>query len=449
MARGTITLGVLTTMMGLAGTAEAASPTYYADQMTFQAELSVSVTDDYSNPGYVFAQNNVTMSGVIGETDYVTTGHMNNNLVFNAPADPRYCAGCNGSFELSFLTTSVGTPTGVNGVGLFIETHNLGTQYYAFISFADGTTDNVALPAGGTFWGVTAPEQIESIHFGLSMGASTTGGSFSIDDLIVGSGNVAGCMLDADCFEDGDPCTDQVCNMGLCEFPFNAAPCDDGDVCTDMDVCNAGVCGGSPLDCDDGNPCTDELCDPAAGCINQLNSDPCDDGDLCTEVDTCSMGMCVGTSLDCSDGDVCSMDSCDPMMGCINEPIASCCVGDEDCGEEETCDQDMNVCVPGSSGSTGPSDDTGPGDTSAGETGADGTDGGDSGVAETGVGVTGGLETGGDDSGSGGTTGPAEIPPPDFSACDCTTQPDPGHERLWWLMVVLGVFARRRRDRQG
>jgi hypothetical protein len=62
--------------------------------------------------------------------------------------------------------------------------------YYAFITYGDGTTDDVLLPAVGEgetrFFGVTAPELIESIHFGLSGGSSTTSGFFKIDNLTIG-----------------------------------------------------------------------------------------------------------------------------------------------------------------------------------------------------------------------------------------------------------------------
>ncbi|MEX1365598.1 MAG: MYXO-CTERM sorting domain-containing protein [Nannocystaceae bacterium] len=433
-------------------TAEAATPTYYADLMTFQSQITSSVTDDYSNPGYVFIQDNAVMSGVLGETDYMSTGFMNLNIVSGVGgADPYYCAGCNGSFQLSFQTTSVGTPVGVNGAGAFIQTHNLATPYFAFITFGDGTTDNIALPAAGNFWGVSAPERIVSIHFGLTMGGTTTGGSFGIDDLIVGDGNVGGCMAAVDCVDDGDPCTDTACVMGMCEYPFNTAPCDDGELCTEMDVCSMGVCGGSIIDCDDGNDCTNNFCDLGVGCVVQPNTDPCDDGDPCTEMDACAVGVCGGAAVDCSDGDVCSADSCDPMLGCVNDPIPGCCVGDEDCGADEVCNLDDNLCEPAPSGSTsdGGSGETGtPPDTTGGmdETGADGSSGGGTGV---GTGDTGpGANDDGDSSGGANPTTTAGVTdgtdPLDTSGCSCTTDERPSNG-LWWMLPGIGLLMRRRR----
>jgi hypothetical protein len=58
--------------------------------------------------------------------------------------------------------------------------------YFAYITFGDDSVANVALAATG-FWGVTANEEIKSIHFGLSGGAATTGGYFQVDNLTIGS----------------------------------------------------------------------------------------------------------------------------------------------------------------------------------------------------------------------------------------------------------------------
>jgi MYXO-CTERM domain-containing protein len=406
------------------------------------------------------------MSAVLGETDYMTTGFSDLNIVVGG----YYCAGCNGSFELSFQTTTVGNAAGVHGVGVYLQVHSLAVPYYAYITFADGTTANIALPAAGSFWGVAAPERIERIHFGLSMGGVTTNGSFGIDNLIIGAGNIGGCMVDGDCYDDGNPCTDQVCNAGLCAFvdnvapcddgnpctdeicsagdctaQFNTAPCDDAEVCTEMDVCSNGSCQGSLVNCEDGNPCTTNYCDFGTGCAMLNNVDPCDDGNACTEMDACAAGSCSGSAVNCNDDDVCTLDSCDPMTGCTSEATTGCCVGDEDCGADEICEG--NVCVPVPAGSSsGGGESSGSVDTGTpGETGVDGTGTGDgeSGVVTGAGGSDGGTTSGG--STGGGTGGMASgDPQPGDSGCACTTDSSP-QSRPWWLMVVLGVLARRRR----
>jgi MYXO-CTERM domain-containing protein len=453
-------VGVIIT--SAAGRAEAATPTYYNSLPAFQADITFTVTDDYSNPGYVFIQSDAVMSAVIGETDYQSTGFNNLNIVNGG----YYCAGCNGSFELSFQTTSVGAPTGVNGVGVYIQVHSLAVPYYAYITFADGTTANIALPGAGSFWGVAAPERIERIHFGLSMGGTTQNGSFGIDNLIVGDGNIGTCEQAGDCVDDGNPCTDAACNAGMCTYvpnlapcddgnpctdeacsggtcvaQFNANPCDDDEVCTENDVCSLGTCQGSLVSCDDGNPCTTNYCDFGTGCAVLNNTMPCDDGNPCTAMDACSAGTCSGTMVNCSDANACTADSCDPLLGCVNEPIGGCCTDDADCSADETCDPATNACVPAATGSTGDDDSSGGTPADAGVDDSGGNSGvGDSGASETGsagstssAGSTGDTGLGLD---GGGTPSPG--------GCACSTTPSP-ERRLAWLLVPLCLLLGRRR----
>jgi MYXO-CTERM domain-containing protein len=473
MARGRTTTNTLALLLPVgaitsfvAGDAEAATPTYYNNLVAFQADVTSTVTDDYQNPAYVFNQSNAVMSAVLGQTDYMTTGFADWNLVVGGG---HYCAGCNGSFELQFQTTTVGNAVGVNGAGFDIASSD--NTYYAYITFGDGTTANIQLPPAGTFWGVAAPERVERIHIGLSNGMSTTGGYFEMDNLIVGDGNIGGCMVAGDCVDDMNPCTDatcqanfcvyvpnvapcddgnmctdDVCSGGLCTGQFNASPCDDGEVCTENDVCAVGLCQGSLLDCSDGNECTTDFCDFGVGCSTVANDAPCDDGNVCTEKDACSGGTCEGSATSCSDDDPCTADSCDPELGCVSDPIPGCCDGDEDCGADQVCDLDTSTCVdiPGGSSSeeTGTPADTGmPADTGVDDTGGSG--GGSAGASDSG-----GLDTG-----STGSTGPAdtgipldsgELPTPGGSGCGCTTTPSP-QGRLWWLMLPVGLVLRRRR----
>ncbi len=244
--------------------AEAANPTYYVDLASFQVDVTSTVTDPYSNPAYVFNQSDAQMSAVLGETDYMTTGFLNWNLISGG----YYCAGCNGSFELSFLTTSVGDASGVNGVGADIATNSQQLPYFAYITFADGTTDNIQLPAAG-FWGVSAPERIERIHFGLSMGGSTQAGSFGIDNLIVGDGF------------DMTPCGDGI--------PTPDEECDDAGDSVDCDAdCTFAVCGDGTLNLLAGEACDDAGASPECnadctalfcgdGQVNEAAGEECDD----------------------------------------------------------------------------------------------------------------------------------------------------------------------------
>lgn len=157
-----------------------AAPAYYGNRATFVGNVGATVTDDYSNAGYSFIQSNAAMSAVLGETDYTSTGFSNLNIVSGAT----YCAGCNGSFLLDFTSTSVGDANGVFGVGLDVVGNS---GYFAFITFGDNSTNNILI--SGTFFGLTASEEIKSIAFGLSNGGTTIDGSFQIDNLTIGAAN--------------------------------------------------------------------------------------------------------------------------------------------------------------------------------------------------------------------------------------------------------------------
>jgi hypothetical protein len=120
---------------------------------------------------------------------------------------------------------------------------------------------------------------------------------------------------------DGNACTDDACVAGTgCVYTPSAdsVPCDDANACTTGDVCMGGMCtGGNLAVCGDGNPCTNDLCDPTSGCVYTNNSLPCDDGNFCTEGDICLNGSCTGGPVKtCPDGNLCANGTCDciPMF---------------------------------------------------------------------------------------------------------------------------------------
>jgi len=150
--------------------------------------------------------------------------------------------------------------------------------------------------------------------------------------------------------DDGDPCTDDSCNIvaHACEHTLNVAPCDDGVACTDGDVCAGGLCGGVANDtlCDDGNPCTTGSCDSVTGCSFADNTDSCSDGNACTTGDSCSAGACVGgPAPDCDDSNLCTDDSCDPASGCATANNGVACDDGDACTTDDTCSG--GVCVGG------------------------------------------------------------------------------------------------------
>ncbi len=74
-------------------------------------------------------------------------------------------------------------------------------------------------------------------------------------------------------------------------MPQTAITCDDGNACTEGDVCLAGTCqAGKPKVCDDGNTCTQDSCVPGKGCDHKTQAD----GAACGPAKACANGVCSG-----------------------------------------------------------------------------------------------------------------------------------------------------------
>lgn len=150
--------------------------------------------------------------------------------------------------------------------------------------------------------------------------------------------------------KDGNPCTDDGCDPSKgCAFtPNDKLSCSDDDACTVGDLCKAGKCkaGVEALCGDDGNPCTDTVCDAKEGCQTKPNVLPCDDGNPCSTGDVCEGGTCAGLGLkDCDDNNECTGDSCDPKVGCVFKNLTLGCSDGNLCTVGDACK--VGVCVPG------------------------------------------------------------------------------------------------------
>ncbi len=274
-------------------TAMAGTPTIHSDFALFDAELNVSVTDDYTNPSYEFSQSDAVMSAVLGETDYTATRHANSNLI---PSE-YYCAGCNGSFRLSFTTTSV-TDGGVGVFGVGITVRGNSGDYIAFVTYGDGTTSNEPVSASGTYWAITAPELITSIHFGLVDGGARGSGAFHINDLTIGN------KVHPDFDSDG-----VATKVDNCPFAANS---DQADVDSDGigDVCDA--VNDLDLDSDGINNDVDNcpfIANGASG-DNQADDDNDGIGDACDNADALDVD---------ADGVDNAMDNCPFVANGTNE----------------------------------------------------------------------------------------------------------------------------------
>lgn len=178
----------------------------------FAARLDTIVADTYDSPPYPASPSplsDIEMGYVLAETNYISTGFPNQNIVSGGT----YCSGCSGSFVLQFdfFPASVSEPSsfyvgvnGVYGVGFIIASHDpTPAPYVASVIFGNGMTADYVMPTvmpPGAFWGITSPHLIVQISLGGPDGAVRTDGYFSLDVLYIG--NAAPIFTDG--FESGD-----------------------------------------------------------------------------------------------------------------------------------------------------------------------------------------------------------------------------------------------------
>ena len=153
------------------------------------------------------------------------------------------------------------------------------------------------------------------------------------------------CTVDGDC-DDSNPCTDDNCNAGVCEYTNNTNPCDDGLYCTEGDQCSAGLCSpGTGRDCSViADQCNDGICDEAADqCVPLpvVDGTGCDDGLYCTLTDECQGGVCVGADDTCPDDANECTDDCDEATDtcylCNATGTSDLCCEDPVCASEDVC----------------------------------------------------------------------------------------------------------------
>ena len=216
------------------------------------------------------------------------------------------------------------------------------------------------------------------------------------------------CAGDVDCLTlHGPPgvckawkCLDKAC----LELDADGLNCDDGDSCTKDDLCQSGVCDGTPYSCPDGLDCTGDECQGDGGCLNPLHDDwcliggdcfedgdfdpanpcgvcdaakdpvdwtdvpddtDCDDGKPATTGDHCAGGLCLGEDCTCTGISACcdgclpvnEGGECDDGDSCTKDDqcVAGFCVGtayscvdgpdctDDVCGGDGSCDNPLQT----------------------------------------------------------------------------------------------------------
>src|SRR6202008_4000973 len=112
------------------------------------------------------------------------------------------------------------------------------------------------------------------------------------------------------------------------------------------DTCQAGSCSGSnPVTCTASDQCHDAgVCNAITGCSNPNKADgtSCNDADLCTQTDTCEAGICTGSNpVTCTASDQChDAGTCDAQTGLCSNPNktdGTSCDDGNSCTQTDTC----------------------------------------------------------------------------------------------------------------
>ena len=197
--------------------------------------------------------------------------------------------------------------------------------------------------------------EVVCTHAPLSGGSCDDGNLCTENDVCV----KGDCTGSKKACTEGTLCTIDSCHPTKgCSYQTLVGACDDGDACTTADTCKGKACVGATLVCDDKNPCTTDSCNKTSGCLFLNNAATCDDGDKCTVKDACLNGSCAGKPLAttaCSDGNSCTDDSCDKVKGCVSVHNTASCEDGYACSSGDTCK--LGVCI---SGTTSPCTDDSP-----------------------------------------------------------------------------------------
>ena len=134
--------------------------------------------------------------------------------------------------------------------------------------------------------------------------------------------------------DDGNPCTVDACDktVGVTHTKVAAGTsCSDGNACNGGETCDgSGACQlGVAVAVDDGNPCTNDVCDASTGSVSHTPAPAgtqCPNANACDGVEVCNgSGACgPGAPPVLDDHNPCTADSCDPATGIHHTPFGGC-----------------------------------------------------------------------------------------------------------------------------
>ncbi len=187
------------------------------------------------------------------------------------------------------------------------------------------------------------------------------------------------CLVNEDCqgqFPDLGACEFALCDtvahqcvLGLLK---DYTPCDDADACTEATYCLAGTCGNGFTPASPMEPtCFEAVCDAAGGWNLAPADGPCDDGNPCTDNDMCAAGICAGlptpacdcvADADCApldDGNACNGELLCLAGACAIDPasVVMCDHSMDTLCSVNTCDPDSGACAPQATAEGAPCDD--------------------------------------------------------------------------------------------
>jgi len=162
------------------------------------------------------------------------------------------------------------------------------------------------------------------------------------------------------CTSDGNQCTSDVCDDGICFHVARTGSCDDGSLCTRDDTCLDAICFGTPIPPPLPPQCNvTGSCDPVTGewsFVPGQDGISCDDENLCTREDRCLKGTCVGQPIPAPAPPICrQVGSCDPATGGWSFPAlpdGTQCDDSNPCTQRDVCQSgtctgsDPVICTP-------------------------------------------------------------------------------------------------------